>query len=78
MLEKYLRHFVDKDQMNWDTFIPYAMFVFNSSEHRSTGMQPYDLMYRRIINMPNSITKSPESHYNYKDYHVELNFTNYY
>ncbi|KAL4092466.1 hypothetical protein QTP88_026967 [Uroleucon formosanum] len=43
-LGEYLRHFVDKDQMNWDTFILYAMFVFNSSEHRSTGKQPYELL----------------------------------
>lgn len=42
-LGKYLRHFVDKDETNWDTYIPYAMFVLNSSEHRSTGKQPYQL-----------------------------------
>jgi len=58
--------------MNWDTFIPYAMFVFNSSEHRSTGKQPYEVMYGRKINMPNSITKPPEPRYNYEDYHIEL------
>jgi len=71
-LGEYLRHFVDKDQMNWDTFIPYAMFVFNSSEHRSTGKQPYELMYGRTINMPNSLMKPPEPRYNYEDYHLEL------
>jgi len=58
--------------MNWDTFIPYAMFVFNSSEHRSTGKQPYELMYGRTINMPNSFMKPPEPRYNYEDYHLEL------
>ena len=71
-LGEYLRHFVDKDQMNWDTFIPYAMFVFNSAEHRSTGKQPYELMYGRAINMPNSLMKPPEPRYNYEDYHTEL------
>ncbi|KAL4136005.1 hypothetical protein QTP88_007579 [Uroleucon formosanum] len=71
-LGEYLRHFVNKDQMNWDTFIPYAMFVFNSSEHRSTGKQPYELMYGRTMNIPNSVMKPPESRYNYEDYHLEL------
>ncbi|CAI6368288.1 unnamed protein product [Macrosiphum euphorbiae] len=71
-LGEYLRHFVDKDQTNWDTFIPYAMFVFNSSEHRSTGKQPYELLYGRTVTMPNSFTKPPEPRYNYEDFHVEL------
>ncbi|KAL4082984.1 hypothetical protein QTP88_028314 [Uroleucon formosanum] len=71
-LGEYLRHFVDKYQMNWDTFIPYAMFVFNSSEHRSTGKQPYELMYGRTMNIPNSVMKPPEPRYNYEDYHLEL------
>ncbi|CAI6372290.1 unnamed protein product [Macrosiphum euphorbiae] len=29
-LIEYLPHFVETDQMNWITFIPYAIFVFNS------------------------------------------------
>lgn len=71
-LGEYLRHFVDKDQSNWDTFIPYAMFVYNASEHRSTGKQPYELMFGRKINVPTSMTKPPEPRYNYEDYHFEL------
>lgn len=71
-LGEYLRHFVDKDQSNWDTFIPYAMFVFNASEHRSTGKQPYELMYGHRLNVPTSVTKQPEPRYNYEDYHMEL------
>ncbi|KAL4154078.1 hypothetical protein QTP88_001911 [Uroleucon formosanum] len=71
-LGEYLRHFVDKDQMNWDTFIPYAMFVFNSSKHLSTEKLPYELLYGRTMIMPNSFTKPPEPRYNYEDFHAEL------
>ncbi|KAL4135886.1 hypothetical protein QTP88_007468 [Uroleucon formosanum] len=71
-LGEYLRHFADKDQMNWDTFIPYAMFVFNSSEHRFTGKQPYELLCGRTMTMPNSFTKPSEPRYNYEDFHAEL------
>lgn len=71
-LGEYLRHYVDKDQTNWDTYIPYAMFVFNSSEHRSTGKQPYQLLYGRTLTIPSACTKAEEPVYNYDDYHVEL------
>lgn len=71
-LGEYLRHYVDKNQANWDTYIPYAMFVFNSSEHRSTGKQPYQLLYRRTLTIPSVCTKAEEPVYIYEDYHWEL------
>ncbi|KAL4122764.1 hypothetical protein QTP88_015039 [Uroleucon formosanum] len=37
------------DQQNWDTYIPYAMFTYNSSEHQSTGKQPYAFLYGRTL-----------------------------
>jgi len=48
------------------------MFVFNSSEHRSTGKQPYELLYGRMMTMPNSFTKLLEPRYNNEDFHAEL------
>lgn len=43
-LGEYLRHYVDAEQENWDTCVPYAKFVFNSSLIISTGKQPYELL----------------------------------
>uniref|UniRef100_A0A2S2QRJ0 RNA-directed DNA polymerase n=1 Tax=Sipha flava TaxID=143950 RepID=A0A2S2QRJ0_9HEMI len=71
-LAEYLRHYVDTDQQNWDTYIPYAMFAYNSSVHRSTGKQPYELLYGRTLRVPTSIAKPLEPRYNYEDYHAEL------
>ena len=71
-LGDYLRYYVDKDQTNWDTYIPYAMFVYNSSEHRSTGKQPYQLLYGRTLIIPSACSKPEEPVYNYEDYHIEL------
>lgn len=71
-LGDYLRHYVDKDQTNWDTYIPYAMFVFNSSEHRSTGKQPYELLFGRTLKIPSTLSKAEEPLYNFEDYHCEL------
>lgn len=71
-LGEYLRHYVDADQQNWDTYIPYAMFTYNSSEHQSTGKQPYALLYGRTLQVPTSLTKPPQPQYNYDDYQEEL------
>lgn len=48
------------------------MFVFNSSEHRSTGKQPYQLLYGRTLTIPSACTRIEEPVYNYDDYHFEL------
>lgn len=71
-LGDYLRHYVDKDQGNWDSYIPYAMFVFNSSEHRITGKQPYQLLYGRKLMVPGTFIRLEEPRYNYDDYVHEL------
>lgn len=71
-LGEYLRHYVDVNQQNWDSYVPYAMFVYNSSVHSSTGKQPYELLYGKTLLVPNSLTKAPEARYNYDDYQTEL------
>lgn len=71
-LGEYLRNFIGKDPLSWDTLIPFAMFVYNATIHSSTGFQPYELVYGRKISLPTSFTKSPEPQYNFKDYHFEL------
>lgn len=44
-LGNYLRHYVDKNLANWDEFISYAMYVYNTTEHETTKFQPYELLY---------------------------------
>jgi hypothetical protein len=36
VLKEYLRHYVEKDQSNWDEWVPYAVHVFNNSTHTAT------------------------------------------
>ena len=72
MLGEYLRHYVDVDQQNWDTYIPYDMFTYNSSEHRSTSKQPYVLLYGKILQVLTTLTKPLELQYNYDDYLEKL------
>lgn len=71
-LGNYLRHYVDKDLANWDEFIPYAMYVYNTTEHDTTKFQPYELLYGFPGKIPTSLKKTPEPRYNYEDYNYEI------
>ena len=40
VLVEYLRCFILEDQTNWDKWLPYATFVFNTTPHTATGFTP--------------------------------------
>ncbi|KAL4112118.1 hypothetical protein QTP88_015966 [Uroleucon formosanum] len=71
-LAEYLRNFIGKDQLNWDTRIPYAIFCHNSTVHSATKFQPYHLVYGNSVKIPTSLTNEPEPQYNYNDYQYEV------
>jgi len=37
----------DKNQKDWDEYLPYSLFAYNTSTHPSTGYTPYMLMHGR-------------------------------
>jgi transposase InsO family protein len=71
-LAEYLRHFVNNKQQNWDQYLAYSMFVYNSSVHSTTGFQPYELVYGRQLEVPHSLSRTPQLNYNYEDYNFEI------
>lgn len=71
-LAEYLRHYVDKDHKNWDNYIPYAMFVYNTTVHSTTKYQPYELVYGFPAVVPHTLSRNPTIRYNYDDYSAEL------
>ena len=44
-LAEYLRHYINEDQTDWDEWIPYAMFTYNTTPHTATGYTPFELVY---------------------------------
>ena len=44
ILEEYLRNYTDQNQTNWNNWIPYAMFVFNTIPHCSAKCSPLKLL----------------------------------
>lgn len=71
-LAEYLRNYIDHDESSWDTWLPYAMFVYNTTPHTSTKYTPHELVYGHIAELPSSLTLPPALNYNYDCYANEL------
>jgi hypothetical protein len=73
VLVEYLRCFILEDQTNWDKWISYATFVFNTTPHTATGFTPHELMFGRKPNIPSILQKEPPNvQYTYDNYMKEL------
>lgn len=71
-ITEFLRNFINKDQNNWDIWLPYAIFTYNTSEHEATRHTPFELLFGYKANIPTSAQRKPEVVYNYDDYSNEL------
>lgn len=74
ILGEYLRNFVSKDKLNWNTYIQFAMFAsYNSRVHFVTGYQPYELYGRKLVLPTTTHISNPlDPEYNLYDYQFKL------
>lgn len=61
-LKDYLKHYIKPTQNDWDEYIPFAMFSYNTAVHASTKYTPYELLYGSKAYLPSSITQEPKLH----------------
>jgi hypothetical protein len=71
-LAEYLRHYVHGVQTNWDEWIPYAVYVYNTTVHTATAYTPFELVYGFQSEVPSALREAPNRQYNYDDYVIEL------
>jgi len=73
VLVEYLRCFISEDQSNWDKWLPYATFVFNTTPHTSMGFTLHELLFGRKPNIPGLLQRNPpDTQYTYDNYVKKL------
>lgn len=72
VIKEYLRSYVNKNLNDWDNYLPFAIFNYNTTPHSSTTFSPHELMFATKATQPASIYQNPAPVYNYDDYYFEL------
>jgi len=62
---------MSEDQTDWDEWVTYAVYVYNSTVHSTTKFTPFELIYGLKSDMPSALRETPTIQYNY-DYVMEL------
>ncbi|XP_044761285.1 uncharacterized protein LOC123318665 [Coccinella septempunctata] len=71
-LADYLRHYINENQSDWDCWIDFAMFSYNTTTHSSTKFSPHELLFGKQPQIPTSLTNSVDFKYTYENYVDEL------
>ena len=66
-LVTYLRSYVDTKPSNWDQWLQFASFTFNTTPHSITRYSPYELLFGRKCNLPGELEQKTQPLYNYDD-----------
>jgi len=54
-LAEYLWHYINEDQTDWDEWLFYAMFTYNTTLHTATEFVPFGIMYGHQAIMPTAL-----------------------
>ena len=70
-LANSLSHYVQESQKDWDQWIPYVVFAYNTTPHTSTGETPFFLTYGMDPEIPMEDILVPRKVSYYLDDHYE-------
>ncbi|UYV65155.1 K02A2.6-like [Cordylochernes scorpioides] len=70
-----LSMYVDVDQRNWDSVLPYVTFAYNTAKQETTGFSPFYLVHGRDVETPLDTILTYREEANLEDY-VESLVTN--
>lgn len=76
-LNEYLRCFTNAHQTDWDDWVKFYEFSFNTTPHTEHGYTPYELIFGRKARLPQeskNLSLEVEPMYNFEQYDAELKF----
>jgi len=72
VLAEYLRHYLREDQTNWDEWILYTVYVYNTMVYTTTAYTTFELVYGSRSEVLSALRETPSVQYNYENYLTEL------
>lgn len=76
-LAAYLRSYTDQHKLDWDRWLPYYVFCWNTTVHSSTGYTPFELVYGKKCTLPSNLRgelQKIDPCYNFDNYANELRY----
>ena len=67
-MKEYIRSFVCAQLDDWDEYIPFFAFTYNTTVHSSTGFTPHELMFGYKAELPSSLCTSYKGNETYFSY----------
>lgn len=67
-LAQYIRAYTENELTRWCEWLPYALFVHNTTPHSATKYTPHELVYGVKAEIPTNIKSVEKITYNYDDY----------
>ena len=64
---KFLRCFCDPRGSDWNKWLPFACFVYNTTPHTMTKYKPYEILFGRKANVRRQLQQQATPVYNYGD-----------
>jgi hypothetical protein len=74
-LASMLSMYVDSQHQDWDRFLPYVVFAYNTTLHPATNESPFFMLYGREARLPVDVAMGmpvEEGHQEQEDYVMEL------
>lgn len=75
-LNEFLRQFINEQHDDWDSWLSFFTFCYNTTPHTDHKYTPFELVFGRQANLPSNIKNSDsiEPVYNHEAYFTELKF----
>lgn len=73
-LNEYLRQFINEQHDDWDSWLPYYTFYYNTTPHTEHKFSPFELVYGRQFQFASNLTENIDPVYNTDSYFTEMKY----
>ena len=75
-LNEYLRQFINEQLDDWDSWVQFYTFCYNTTPNTEHSFTPFELVFGNLVNYPQNLAnpRKIDPIYNYDSYYAELKY----